>query len=336
MKQVFYITRFRALRVGRAQRFYRFGFHPRLRSGEHSIHRVILEPDMLITNSRQSRPRKQPGADTMNPKATTLIFLLPIFLLSVSGFRLTANPPVNTAPAPSVITPKEPEFMRSPGSTESSTNRDSPKIRDVLQAHGLIGERKIETLILNSMITMSFRGLPTEVEQEEHIQIHPLRFRKRTALPMALVEYGFDGERAWFIGPDGDRVLRVPRPRMEAELWSQKHRWWYLLCAKDLEYIALEPGDQGQKRNRVFENDEHLGDISLTEANLIGTLTFDEKDLNGSERTLLMRFSDYRMIDGISFPHRFTTFLGDEVIQDTRVTRVQINPIIHPEDFESP
>jgi hypothetical protein len=44
-------------------------------------------------------------------------------------------------------------------------------------------------------------------------------------------------------------------------------------------------------------------------------------------------FSDYRNVDGISFPHKLTRSINNEVNEEMEITKVKINPQLKPEKF---
>ncbi|MGH9851525.1 MAG: hypothetical protein ACREBD_16950 [Blastocatellia bacterium] len=44
-------------------------------------------------------------------------------------------------------------------------------------------------------------------------------------------------------------------------------------------------------------------------------------------------FSDYRGVDGISFPHKLTRSIDNEVTEEMEITKVKINPPLKPEKF---
>jgi len=49
---------------------------------------------------------------------------------------------------------------------------------------------------------------------------------------------------------------------------------------------------------------------------------------------LQWRFSDYRNVDGISFPHHLTKTSAGQVDQEWQITKFTINPALKPEGFE--
>jgi hypothetical protein len=49
---------------------------------------------------------------------------------------------------------------------------------------------------------------------------------------------------------------------------------------------------------------------------------------------LHLKFSDYRQIAGLLFPHRITTLLNREIIEEVRFDQFEINRPINPKKFE--
>ena len=44
-------------------------------------------------------------------------------------------------------------------------------------------------------------------------------------------------------------------------------------------------------------------------------------------------FSDYREVNGVSFPHKITRSIADEVNEELEIKSVKINPQLKPEKF---
>ncbi len=51
---------------------------------------------------------------------------------------------------------------------------------------------------------------------------------------------------------------------------------------------------------------------------------------------MTMRFSDHRLVDGINLPHRVTTTLNGQVIEDLTISDFEINRPINPKRFAGP
>ncbi len=46
------------------------------------------------------------------------------------------------------------------------------------------------------------------------------------------------------------------------------------------------------------------------------------------------RFTDRRLVDGISFPHRITTLIDGKLVEEMMVSNLRVNPRLNPKDFE--
>jgi hypothetical protein len=45
-------------------------------------------------------------------------------------------------------------------------------------------------------------------------------------------------------------------------------------------------------------------------------------------------FDDFKVVDGLKWPHRFTRKVGDLFVQTTRVRKYKLNPKIDPKLFD--
>jgi hypothetical protein len=45
-------------------------------------------------------------------------------------------------------------------------------------------------------------------------------------------------------------------------------------------------------------------------------------------------FDDFKVVDGLKWPHRFTAKVGDLYVQTTRVRKYKLNPNIDPRLFD--
>ncbi|MGH9770042.1 MAG: hypothetical protein ACREAB_21675, partial [Blastocatellia bacterium] len=140
-----------------------------------------------------------------------------------------------------------------------------------------------------------------------------------TAPSSFLVEYNFAGEAE---SPDGKAdVLDVKGPGgFAARLFlDQKTRRPLMLT-----YNGRKPRVITQSVSGGHGNPEEL-EKQAKEA--------EAEAVKQPEVEYRIHLSDYRDVNGISFPHKLTRSIGDEVNEELEIKNVKINPQLKPEKF---
>ncbi len=224
----------------------------------------------------------------------------------------------------------------SKGKAEEILNR-------VMKAMG--GEKAIEgikNMVIDLEVTM--KGPQGDMAMSiTQYQIFPSRIRQEISSPYGRMVQVFDGERGWMEGPQG--VMDLP-PQQVEQLKGQTSRDRLNLLKEWKEgkiNVEVLPSEdfQGKKAftlllqfppdsSGVVDSVKTYVDPSTYQ--IIGQSHFGESQMGQGE--VVVSFSDYKKVKGISFPFKgITTFNGEELSQ-FKITNLEVNTEIDPSLFE--
>ncbi len=192
-----------------------------------------------------------------------------------------------------------------------------------------------ETVTVTSML----QGQATSIEQTLSVVL-PDKLRRAINSPMGEQAIVINGEHGFMAA--GDHKMRLPDERI-AESVAQLSRDLLVLVSR-----------AGERELRIWSDGS--SEVDGTSCRIIGvayrgvdsrlclddqgrvlTQSYDGRNpTDGSPGRVVIRFSDYRLVDGVLFPFRQqVSFDGVQLVELT-VASLEINPTLDPSLFELP
>jgi len=171
----------------------------------------------------------------------------------------------------------------------------------------------------------------------------PGRIRTRVTFPQGDWLQVYDGKRGWIVSPFAKSPVAVPMtPEELANAPEQADIEGPLVdSVKKGVRLALEGKEQVQGRDawkiRVTRSDGVVRYLDLDAATSLKVRWEGELGAGADKKMNASLFSDYRTVDGLSFPFRIVSGIaGEAPAQEIVFEKIEVNPAISPSAFEAP
>ncbi len=165
------------------------------------------------------------------------------------------------------------------------------------------------------------------------------RFTTRHTLGPASQARGFDGQRAWLQGANGEVALQDAEAAVRAaltECWLHARAWWFPERGA-AEWLGLERRDDGGRSFDVLHAHPAGGQpVALWFDTATHRLDRTVQNVHGFE--MARHFEDHREVEGLSLPHRIATRHGTDARQEVVIAldAVTLDPVLAANAFAVP
>jgi len=172
------------------------------------------------------------------------------------------------------------------------------------------------------------------------IQVFPDRVRQELTLPMGSITMVLSGDKAFMSGPMG--TMDLPDSQSAALRRTALRDPLALLKARgteDFVATALPPGElDGTPLERL--QIEVAGNVTVVgldpESGRIRQVSYRDQGPGGAPGELTRTFSDYREIDGLTYPFAVVGTFEGEPVSSSKVEELEVNPEVDESAFEKP
>ena len=160
--------------------------------------------------------------------------------------------------------------------------------------------------------------------------LFPGTFRQENTLPFGKIMAYSDGKTGWIHSPQGTVPLGGPQLK---QVQGEIFRGYISLILSDRDEgrtVSLS----GENALQISDRDGNLVEVRVDPATeLIATESYSQLQPNGPPSPIIIAFSDYRDVDGIKMPFKYTLSQGQQKMADSVVSEYKLNSGLKAEDL---
>ncbi|RME55205.1 MAG: insulinase family protein [Deltaproteobacteria bacterium] len=226
-----------------------------------------------------------------------------------------------------------------PEATADAVAQGKARLEAALEAiGGRQAAEKISSYRMTAEVEVSMQGQTMQMTVTDIGRFPDLQ-RQEMQLPFGTVTLVRNGESGWSKNPQGVAELSEAQRREMQNAMMKK--LFFLLREfeqKDYEVQALAPVEEEGKRYDVVHiaSKDFAMKLYLDPETALPLKRIAQEKVMGRMAKVEERYSDYRTVAGIRFPHRIETLADGKPFSTTIVKSLEVNIPIDPKQFEKP